>query len=142
MNKVILIGNLGHDPEVSATPGGVSVCKFSVATTSRWTDDKGEKHEETEWHNVVAWRKAAEILGQYLKKGSKVAIVGKMKTRSWDDKDTGKKRYSTEVIVDEFEFLGDAKGKEGGAEGGAGNNNATAKPARAAAKPDDDPLPF
>jgi single-strand DNA-binding protein len=111
MNKQILIGNLGKDPEMSYTPSGVAVCKFSIATTERWKDKDGNRKEETDWHNVVAYRKAAETLSTYLAKGSKVYIEGRTKTRSWDDKKTGEKRYMTEVVVDSFEFLGEAKKK-------------------------------
>jgi single-strand DNA-binding protein len=97
LNKVLLIGNLGKDPELSYTASGVAVAKFSVATGERWKDQEGNVQERTEWHNIVAWRKLAEICGQYLKKGSKVYLEGKLQTRSWDDKNTGQKRYATEA---------------------------------------------
>ena len=109
LNKVILIGNLGKDPEVSYTASGVAVAKFSIATNERWKDQEGNPQERTEWHNIVAWRKLAEICGQYLKKGSKVYLEGKLQTRSWDDKNTGAKRYMTEIIADDLIML-DSRG--------------------------------
>ena len=110
LNKVILIGNLGKDPEVSYLGSGVPVAKFSVATSERWKDNEGNLQEKTEWHNIVAWRKLAEICGQYLRKGSKVYLEGKLQTRSWDDKNTGAKRYMTEVVADDLIML-DSKGQ-------------------------------
>jgi single-strand DNA-binding protein len=109
LNKVILIGNLGKDPELSYTASGVAVARFSIATGERWKDQEGNFQERTEWHNIVAWRKLAEICGQYLKKGSKVYLEGKLQTRSWDDKNTGVKRYTTEIIADDLIML-DSKG--------------------------------
>ena len=111
MNKIIIIGNLGKDPELSYTPSGVAVCVFPVATTDRWKDKDGNRKEETDWHNIKAFRQAAETLQQYLRKGSKVMIEGKVKSRSWDDKNTGEKKWMTEVIVEGFEFLGETKSK-------------------------------
>ena len=112
LNKVILIGNLGRDPELSYTAGGVAVARFSVATGERWKDQEGNMQERTEWHNIVAWRKLAEICGQYLKKGSKVYLEGKLQSRSWDDKNTGVKRYATDIVLDDMIML-DAKGPSG-----------------------------
>lgn len=109
LNKVLLIGNLGRDPELSYTAGGVAVAKFSIATNERWKDQEGNVQERVEWHNIVAWRKLAEICGQYLKKGSKVYLEGRLQTRSWDDKNTGVKRYATDVIADDLIML-DARG--------------------------------
>ena len=105
MNKVILIGSLGKDPEVRATSND-TVCNFSIAKTERWTDKNGTKQEKTEWHNLVAWNRMAEIAGEFLHKGSKVAVEGKLQTSSWDDKD-GSKRYKTEVVAAFIEMLGD-----------------------------------
>ena len=104
MNKVILIGNLGRDPELRLIPNGTAVCNFSIATSERWTKD-GEKQERTEWHNIVAWDRTAEIAGEYLHKGSRVAIEGKLQTREWTDK-SDVKRYTTEIIADRLELLG------------------------------------
>ncbi len=117
LNKVQLIGHLGKDPELSYTASGVAVAKYSIATNERWKDQEGNVQERTEWHNIVAWRKLAEICGQYLKKGSKVYLEGKLQTRSWDDKNTGVKRYTTEIIADDLIML-DTKGA-----GDAGINN-------------------
>ena len=106
VNKVILIGNLGKDPEVRYLENGAAVANFSIATSENYKDRKtGEKVSQTEWHNIVAWRGLAEIAEKYLKKGAKVYIEGKLKTRTWQDKD-GNNRYSTEVITDNLTMLG------------------------------------
>ena len=110
LNKVTLIGNLGKDPELSYTASGIAVAKFSIATGARWKDESGNVQERTEWHNIVAWKKLAEICGQYLKKGSKVYLEGRLQTSSWDDKNTGVKKYKTEVIANDLIML-DAKGE-------------------------------
>jgi single-strand DNA-binding protein len=104
VNKVILVGRLGKDPELKYTQGGTPVAKFSIATDETWKDQSGEKQQRTEWHNIVAWRKLAEICGQYLNKGKLVYIEGKLQTRSWDDKE-GHKRYTTEVVADNMVML-------------------------------------
>src|SRR5215468_8255573 len=114
VNKVILIGNLGADPELRYTPGGQAVCDIRLATNESWTDKNGQKQERTEWHRVVMWGKPAEICKQYLAKGQKLYVEGRLQTRSWDDKE-GNKRYSTEVVATDFMFLGG-----GGASAGAG----------------------
>ncbi|MBI5214510.1 MAG: single-stranded DNA-binding protein [Ignavibacteriae bacterium] len=113
LNRATLIGHLGKDPEVSYTASGIAVAKFSIATNERWKDESGNLQEKTEWHNIVAWRKLAEICGQYLKKGSKIFLEGKIQTRSWDDKNTGIKRYTTEIVADNLIML-DSKGGESG----------------------------
>ena len=140
LNKVQLIGNLGKDPELSYTPSGVAVAKFSVATGERWKDQEGNMQERTDWHNIVAWRKLAEICGQYLKKGSKVYIEGKLQTRSWDDKNTGVKRYATEVVADDLIML-DSKGAGGGGGGMSSGGDFPAPPEEASSGEKDD-LPF
>lgn len=105
VNKVILVGNLGKDPEVRYTVNGTPVANFSIATSDNWTDkNTGEKRENTEWHKIVVWRRLAENCGQYLKKGRQVYVEGKLKTRSWE-KD-GVKRYTTEIIAHDVQFLG------------------------------------
>ncbi len=104
VNKVILIGNLGKDPEVKDTPSGQKVATFSVATSETYTDKDGQKQEKTEWHNIVVWGKIAGVVGQYLHKGSKVFLEGKIATKSWDDKE-GNKRYKTEVVATQVQFL-------------------------------------
>ncbi len=105
INKVILVGNLGKDPEVKYTQGGTAFANFSIATSERWTDKNGEKQEKTEWHRVVAWGKLAEICGEYMSKGKQVYIEGKLQTRQWEDKD-GNTRYTTEVKADNVMLLG------------------------------------
>jgi len=106
INKVMLIGRLGQDPEVRYTPDGTAVANFSIATSEEWKDkNSGEKRERTEWHRIVAWRKLGEICGEYLSKGRQVYIEGRIQTRSWEDKD-GNKRYTTEIIASDVQFLG------------------------------------
>ena len=106
INKVILIGRLGQDPEVRYTPDGTAVANFSIATSEEWKDkNSGEKRERTEWHRIVAWRRLGEICGEYLSKGRQVYIEGRIQTRSWEDKD-GNKRYTTEIIASDVQFLG------------------------------------
>ncbi len=124
VNKVILVGNLGRDPELRRTQSGSAVTNFSIATTEKFKDKNGQQQDQTEWHNIVAWEKPAEILAQYLKKGSSVYIEGKLRTRSWED--NGTKKYRTEVLVREFQFLGGRndggqQGNQGGFGGGANN---------------------
>jgi len=105
VNKVILVGNLGKDPEVRYLEGGTAVANFSLATTESYKDKQGNRIEQTEWHNIVVWRGLAEVAEKYLKKGSQVYVEGKLRTRSYDDKD-GVKRYSTEIVVDNMTMLG------------------------------------
>ena len=107
VNKVILVGNLGKDPDVRFTPNGKAVCKFPLATTDQWTNGDG-KQERTEWHNIVVWGKVAENCGQYLAKGRQIYIEGSIRTRSYDDKD-GNRRYVTEIIAQRVQFLGAKK---------------------------------
>ena len=118
VNKVILIGNLGRDPELRYNPSGVAFCTISLATTRNWKNrDSGERQEETEWHRVVFYDKLAEIAGEYLKKGRSVYVEGRLKTRKWQDKE-GKDNYTTEIIADQMQMLGGREG--GGAYGGEG----------------------
>lgn len=105
VNKVILVGNLGKDPELRYTSSGTAVATFSLATSERYKDRSGEQQEKTEWHNIVAWRNLAEICGKYLHKGKQVYIEGKIQTRSYEDRD-GNKRYMTEVVADQMQMLG------------------------------------
>ncbi|HEX7185135.1 MAG TPA: single-stranded DNA-binding protein [Thermoanaerobaculia bacterium] len=106
VNKVILIGNLGRDPEVRSTPSGQPVASFTLATNRRWRDKNGNRQDETEWHSIVVWGKQAEIAGQYLKKGKQIYLEGRIQTRSWDDKQSGEKKYRTEIICENFQMLG------------------------------------
>ncbi|MGL6110294.1 MAG: single-stranded DNA-binding protein [Rubrivivax sp.] len=142
VNKVILIGNLGRDPEVRYAPSGSAIANITLATTRSWKDKtSGEKVDETEWHRVVFYDRLAEIAGEYLKKGKQVYIEGRLKTRKWTDKD-GVEKYTTEVIANEMTMLGSREGMGGGEEGGGYSRpasgegrGATARPATPAAKP-------
>jgi single-strand DNA-binding protein len=143
VNKVILIGNLGRDPEVRYTPSGAAVCNVSLATTRNWKHkDTGEKQEETEWHRVVFYDRLAEIAGEYLKKGRPVYVEGRLKTRKWQDKE-GKDNYTTEVIAEQMQLLGSRDGgggggDEGGGRGGYGGGRDSddgGPPSRPAARP-------
>ena len=109
VNKVILMGNLGRDPEVRFMPNGDAVCNFSIATTDSWKDKAGEKQEKTEWHNIVMYRRLAEIAGEYLKKGRPVYLEGRLQTRKWQTKE-GQDRYTTEIIADSMQMLGGRDG--------------------------------
>ena len=105
INKVILVGRLGRDPEVRYTPSGATVANFSIATSDEWKDkETGQKQEKTEWHRIVAWRRLGEICGEYLRKGKQVYIEGKLQTRSWEDRD-GNKRYTTEIVAQSMQML-------------------------------------
>ena len=116
LNKVMLIGNVTRDPEMRTTPSGLAVASFSIATNLNWTDAQGQKQSKAEFHNIVAWRKLAEIIGQYVKKGSKIYIEGRLQTRDWVGQD-GVKKYRTEIIADNMIML-DSRGGSGG-----GNTN-------------------
>jgi len=118
VNKVILIGNLGKDPEVKYTQSGMAVARFSVATTDRVKDKDGNWQDRTEWHNLVAFQRTAEIASEYLKKGNKVYIEGRLHSDSWDDKETGQKKYRTEIIINDLVLLGGPREGGAGGEGG------------------------
>jgi single-strand DNA-binding protein len=152
VNKVILVGNLGQDPESRTTPGGTTVTNVRIATTESWTDKQsGEKKEQTEWHTVVMWNKLGEIAAEYLRKGSQVYIEGRLQTRKWQDKE-GKDRYSTEVVASDMQMLGSRGGGGGGAaqetrdsreaSGGGRASPAAAAPAAGAGADFDDDIPF
>ena len=121
LNKVLLIGNLGKDPEVRFTPSGKAVARFSIATSETWNDQDGQKQERTEWHNIVVWGKQGESCGQYLSKGRQVFIEGQIRNRQYDDKD-GNKKYITEITAMRVQFLGGGAG--GGGAGGGGGRGA------------------
>lgn len=114
LNKVQLIGNLTRDPELRALPSGVKVASFSLATNRSWKDQDGKKQDSTEYHNIVAFSKPAELIAQYCKKGSSLYVEGRLQTRSWDDKNSGEKKYRTEIVVENFQF-----GPKGGDSSGA-----------------------
>lgn len=120
VNKVILVGNLGRDPETRFSPDGAAICNVSLATTSQWKDKtSGERKEETEWHRVVFYNRLAEIAGEYLKKGRSIYVEGRLKTRKWQDKE-GQDRWSTEIVADQMQMLGSREDGGGGGGGGYG----------------------
>lgn len=119
VNKVFLLGNLGRDPEVRSTSSGQPVANFSMATSRRWRDKSGQLQEQTEWHNIVCFGRQAEVAGRYLNKGKQVFVEGRIQTSSWDDRNTGEKKYRTEIICENFQMLG---GSGGGGGGGGGGN--------------------
>ena len=153
INKVILVGNLGQDPEMKYTASGVAIANISVATTDSWSDKQtGEKVTKTEWHRVVAFQRLAEIMGEYLKKGSQVYIEGKLQTRKWQDQN-GQDRYTTEVVANDMQMLGSRGGEGGGSQpntGGGFRSNPQpqqqqqqqAAPASSGGGFDDDDIPF
>jgi single-strand DNA-binding protein len=145
LNKVMLIGNLGKDPELRFTPSGRAVAKFSLATSEQWTTPEGQRQDRTEWHNIVVWGKQAETCGQYLSKGRQVYIEGSIRSRQYDDKE-GQKRWITEVVAQRVQFLGGGRGdgagagRAAGAGGGGGGGGDDAGPP--APMPEDDDIPF
>ena len=152
VNKVILIGNLGRDPETRYTTGGDAVTNIRIATTDTWKDKAGEKQEKTEWHSVVFFGRQAEIAGEYLKKGRQVYVEGRLQTRKWQDKE-GQDRYTTEIVADRMQMLGSREGAGAAASGGEpppererGAGGSAAKPSGAPAKKNvddlDDDIPF
>jgi single-strand DNA-binding protein len=114
VNKVILLGNVGKDPEIRSTPGGTMVANFTLATSDRQKDAQGNWQDRTEWHNLVAFGRTAEIIRDYVKKGTKLFVEGKIQTRSWDDKESGQKRYRTEIIVNDLSLLSGREESAGG----------------------------
>jgi single-strand DNA-binding protein len=153
VNKVILIGNLGKDPEVKYTQAGMPVAKFTLATNDRFKDKEGNWQDRTEWHNITAFQRLAEIVGEYLKKGGKCYIEGSLRTSSWDDKETGQKKYKTEIIANDLVLLsgrGEGAGEDSGGRSrsaaAAGNNFDQRAPepehAAAATPISDEDIPF
>ena len=146
VNKVILVGNLGRDPEVRYTPGGQAVANFTVATNEAWTDKSGQKQERTEWHRIVVWGKQAELCGEYLTKGRQVYLEGRLQTREWTNKE-GAKQYTTEVVANQVVFLsGGERGQGRGASrgGAAADDFGPPPPAmdEGGPKPAEDDIPF
>jgi single-strand DNA-binding protein len=135
VNKVILLGNVGKDPEIRATAGGTMVASFSLATTDRTKDQSGNWSDRTEWHNLVAFQRTAEIIRDYVKKGSKLYIEGKIQTRSWDDKTSGEKKYRTEIIVNDISLLSGRGENEGG--GSYNRSSSTSYDQRSSGQADD-----
>ncbi|RPI18706.1 MAG: single-stranded DNA-binding protein [Ignavibacteriae bacterium] len=140
LNKVTLIGRLGQDPELKYTQSGIAVTKFSMATSMSWKDQDGNNQEKTEWHNIVVWRKLAEICAEYLKKGSKVYCEGSLKTESWEDENK-KKHYRTEIVMNDMIML-DSKGQTDMGNGGHTQQPGTSVQDTGAATVKDDDLPF
>ena len=146
VNKVILVGNIGKEPEVKYTPSGTAVAKFSLATNERYKDKTGNWQDRTEWHNIVAWQRLAEIVGEYVKKGSKIYVEGRLQTSSWDDKESGQKRYKTEIVANDLVLLSgkgdDAEPRsKGAAAGNEYDQRSSHDPAHAAQITDED-IPF
>ncbi len=149
VNKVILVGNLGRDPETRYTAGGDPITNVSIATTDTWKDKAGEKQEKTEWHRVAFFGKLAEIAGEYLKKGSQVYVEGRLQTRKWQDKD-GQDKYTTEIVADRMQMLGSRSGAGGGASVGeppadrerASSGGKPSAPAKKNVDDLDDDIPF
>ncbi|MFZ0663316.1 MAG: single-stranded DNA-binding protein [Acidobacteriaceae bacterium] len=135
VNKVILLGNVGKDPEIRATGGGTMVASFSLATTDRTKDQSGNWTDRTEWHNLVAFQRTAEIIRDYVKKGSKLYVEGRIQTRSWDDKTSGEKKYRTEIIVNDISLLSGRSEGEGG--GNYNRSSSTSYDQRSSAPADD-----
>ena len=128
VNKVILLGNMGKDPEIKALPSGATVANFTLATTERYKDKSGEWQDRTEWHNLVAYQRAAEIIRDYTEKGSKLYVEGKLSTRSWEDKESGKTIHRTEIVALDIGLL---SSKNGGSQGGGGDRNSSREKAGA-----------
>ncbi|HEY5934570.1 MAG TPA: single-stranded DNA-binding protein [Kofleriaceae bacterium] len=126
VNKVILVGNLGADPDMRYTPSGQGVCELRVATSESWNDKNGQRQERTEWHRIVVWGKRAEVCSKYLSKGRQVFVEGRIQTRTYDDKD-GNKRYITEIIANDVQFLGGG-GREGASTGGRSRDDNAGPP--------------
>lgn len=141
VNKVILIGNLGKDPEIRYSPNGVAVANITIATSESWKDKQtGENVERTEWHRVIFFQRLAEIAGEYLRKGSKVFVEGRLQTRKWQDKTTGQDRYTTEIVADNMQMLDSKAG--GGSSGGSFEKPAATAEAAPALDNFDDDIPF
>jgi single-strand DNA-binding protein len=147
VNKVFLLGNVGKDPEIRSTQGGMTIASFTLATADRQKDAQGNWADKTEWHNLVAFQRTAEIVRDYVKKGTQVFVEGKIQTRSWDDKESGAKRYKTEILVNELSLLGKPGG--GGGEGGGSYSKSSSSASSASAPADyadqgitDDDIPF
>ena len=148
VNKVMLLGNLGADPEVRFTPSGQAVANFRIATNESWTDKSGQKQERTEWHRIVVWGKMGELCGEYLKKGRQCFVEGRLQTREWTDKE-GKKNYTTEIVANNVQFLGGRGEGGGGFGGGKGGSGGDFGPPPDSGYPDDgggpppgDDIPF
>jgi single-strand DNA-binding protein len=149
VNKVILLGNVGKDPEIRSTPNGVMVANFTLATSDRFQDPQGNWQDRTEWHNLVTFKRTAEIVRDYVKKGTKLYVEGKLQTRSWDDKESGQKRYKTEIVVFDLSLLSGRDDGQGSSSRSGSSASFDQRPAAAAhddfaqsAEISDDDIPF
>ena len=142
VNKVILVGNLGRDPELRSTPSGQQVASFSLATNRKWKDRDGNRQEQTEWHNIVCWGRQAEIAGQYLTKGRQIFVEGRIQTQSWEDRQSGEKKYRTEIVCDNFQMLGQRGDQPGGGGYQPQEQSSPPPPADSGGTTDDDDIPF
>jgi single-strand DNA-binding protein len=150
VNKVFLLGNVGKDPEIRATAGGMTIASFTLATADRQKDSTGNWTDKTEWHNLVAFQRTAEIVRDYVKKGTQIFVEGKIQTRSWDDKESGQKKYRTEILVNELSLLGKPGGaSEGGSSSYSRSSSTSYGSSAPAAQPEyadtgitDDDIPF
>ena len=142
VNKVILIGRLGGDPEIRYTPSGAAVANFTMATSENWKDKDGQKQEKTEWHKIVVFAKLAEICGEYLHKGKQIYIEGRIQTRSWEDRD-GNKRYTTEIVANQMQMLGNkGDSPQSASSGGSGGSGGRPSSAEEPPVPDMEDIPF
>jgi len=149
VNKVFLLGNVGKDPEIRSTTGGMTIASFTLATADRQKDAQGNWADKIEWHNLVAFQRTAEIVRDYVKKGTQVFVEGKIQTRSWDDKESGAKRYKTEILVNELSLLGKPGGGEGGSSRSSSGSYGSGASTGGSSTPDyadqgitDDDIPF
>jgi len=143
VNKAMVVGRLTRDPEVRTTPSGQTVTNFSVATSSKWKGQDGQQNEKTEFHNVIAWGKRGEVIAQYMVKGQEIFVEGRLETSTWDDKDSGKKMYRTEIVLENFEF-GAKAGASGQGKGANYDNtqqNQTPTPAATPQQPKEEEIP-
>ena len=149
VNKVLLLGNVGKDPEIRSTQGGMTVASFSLATADRAKGQDGQWADKTEWHNIVCFQRTAEVVRDYVKKGTQLFIEGKIQTRSWDDKESGQKKYRTEILVNELTLLGGGPGRSEGSSTGYSKSSTAGFDQRTPAQPEyadtgitDDDIPF
>jgi single-strand DNA-binding protein len=138
VNKVFLLGNVGKDPEIRTTPGGMTVASFSLATAERAKDAQGNWADKTEWHNLVAFQRTAEIVRDYVKKGTQVFIEGRIQTRSWDDKESGQKKYRTEILISELSLLGGGAGRSEGSSSSGGYSSSRSSSSASVPVPSND----
>jgi single-strand DNA-binding protein len=137
VNKVFLLGNVGKDPEIRTTAGGMTVASFSLATADRAKDQQGNWADKTEWHNLVAFQRTAEIVRDYVKKGTQVFVEGKIQTRSWDDKESGQKKFRTEILINELSLLGGGSGRSEGGSSSGGYSKSSSSSSSASAPSND-----